>query len=444
MFSHAALPEHSHAPLRGARSRERPRCKIGADATKVCERSSKPAFQAGQMPREVDSSARPRYSQREIDKNSEEMNMINRNFGTRCGLQVAPLSIGGMRFPGDVVDAVALIRHAIDSGMRYIDTCRAYGESEFILSRALKDGYREKVFLSTKCSPWIRKIKDSDDGSADSVRRRIEEQMLRLDVDYLDFYQVWNVNNPEAWEIATRKGGMVDGIRKAMDEGIVKHTGFTTHEAPEKLVKYLDEADWCEILLVSYNMMKLDYAPALEAARKHAIGTIVMNPCGGGTLAESSPVLGDLAKEVGAASVADMAVRFVLSNPNVDTMLCGMSKPQDVDDSIASVGRGPFSEEQVARITAFFAQHSSKNVGFCTACKYCMPCPSGINIPAIMGAVYQDRFLGLKAGARQAYRWAGKVKADACVKCGECETKCTQQLKIMSDMGYAAAEYGSD
>ena len=368
--------------------------------------------------------------------------MIEKTFGKRCGCAVAPVSIGAMRFPGDANDAVALIRRAIDAGMVYIDTSRGYGESEWVLGRALQDGYREKVILSSKCSPWIKKVSGDDDTSAESTRRRIEETITRLGVDYLDFYQVWNVNNAEAWETATKKGGMVDGIRKAMDEGLVRHTGFTTHEKPENVVEYLRSADWCEILLVSYNLMNRSYAPVLEAAREHGIGTVVMNPVGGGKFAEESPVLTKLAREVGAASVADLAVRFVLSNPNVDTILCGMNKLSDVDDTIASAERPVFDADQLKAIDEFFEKFSRKNVGFCTACRYCMPCPTGINIPAIMGAIYEDKFLGLKQGAKRQYRWAGKVKADACIRCGQCEEKCTQSLKIMEEMAYAAGEYG--
>ncbi|MBT7162577.1 MAG: hypothetical protein HN904_07340 [Victivallales bacterium] len=367
-----------------------------------------------------------------------------RNFGQRSGLQVNPVSIGAMRLPEDCVDSVALIRHAIDLGMVYIDTSRGYGESEFKLGRALKDGYREKVILSSKCSPWIKNVRGDDDTSADSVRRRIEETMTRLDVDCLDFYQVWNINSREHWEEAIVKGGMVDGIRKAMAEGLVRHTGFTTHDSAENLLEYLPQADWCEAILVGYNMLHLSYGPVLDKARALGIATIVMNPIGGGKFAEQSEVLGRLAAEVGAVSVADLAARYVLSNPNVDTILCGINKPSDVDDTVASAERPAFTGDQMRRIRAFFDEEMSReNVSFCTACKYCMPCPTGINIPGIMGLVYEDRFLGLKESAKGSYRWQGKVRADACIQCGECEKKCTQNLPIIKEMEYAASEYGS-
>ena len=365
-------------------------------------------------------------------------NMDLRAFGKRSGLDVAPVSIGAMRLPDDCVDAVALIRHAIDSGLRYIDTSRGYGESEFKLGRALKDGYRERVILSSKCSPWNKKVRSDDDGSADSVRRRIEETMLRLDVDTLDFYQVWSINNRENWELATKKGGMVDGIRRAMDEGLVGHAGFTTHDSVDNLLGYLDEADWAEVILVSYNLLNRTYEPVLAKAREKGLGTIVMNPVGGGRFAEDSEVFLRGARELGVSSVADLAVRYVLSNPNVDTILCGMQASSDVDATVASAEKPPFSADQLDAVNTFIASLSREQVSFCTGCKYCMPCPAGINIPAIMNAVYEHRFLGLHESAKRTYKHATKdVGPDACTDCGACESKCTQSLKIRSELRYA-------
>ena len=118
-------------------------------------------------------------------------------FGKRCGFCVPTVNIGTMRLPEDHDEAVALIRHAIDSGMRYIDTSCGNVISLIKVGKALKDGYREKVILSTKCSPWITMVEETDDTSADCTRRRIEESMARLDVNYLDFYQVWNSDSRE-------------------------------------------------------------------------------------------------------------------------------------------------------------------------------------------------------------------------------------------------------
>jgi hypothetical protein len=141
--------------------------------------------------------------------------------------------------------------------------------------------------------------------------------------------------------------------------------------------------------------------------------------------------------------VADMAVRYVLANPNVDTIACGMTKKQDVDDSVASAERGPLTPEQVETVNEAMAELARDNVDFCTACGYCMPCPQGIKIPKLMGAIYEDRFLGLEKSARNSYNRGpdDEPKADACVQCGHCEDQCPNNLPIMEELAAAHEKY---
>ncbi len=374
--------------------------------------------------------------------------MEAREFGKRSGLQIPRVSIGAMRLPGDTRKAIGLIRHAIDSGMRYIDTSRGYGESEWILGRALKNGYRDRVLLSTKWSPWISKPDAGDDTSAPCLRRRLEESMQRLDVDRLDFYQAWNIDSREHYEQTTVPGGMLEGIMKAREDGLVDHIGFTTHDSIENLLGYIEETEWCEAILCSYNLLSRTYAPAIEAAHRKGIGTLVMNPVMAGQLTGSGTErgelatgnsLGRLAGELGAVSIADLAIRYVLSNPHVDSILCGISKPSDVDDTISSAGRPAFTPEQMDRIEGFIESISPEKTGFCTQCGYCKPCPEGINIPAVMSCIQKARYWGLKDGAQQSYEGIRGPKAEACARCGECEERCTQHLKITEEMAWAAS-----
>ena len=349
-----------------------------------------------------------------------------------------------MRLPKDVDHAVALLREAIDQGLRYIDTSRGYPESEWVLGLALRDGYRQKVILSTKWSPWIMMVDPRDDASSDCMRRRIEESMKRLNVDYLDYFQIWNIGCREHYDLAVAKGGMLDGILKAKEDGLLGHIGFTTHDSVENLLTYIEQADWCEILLTTYNMLNTQYAPVLEAAHAKGIGTVTMNPMGGGKLAEQSQTLMALAREVGAVSVADMAIRYVLSNPHIDTMLNGLSKPDDIKDSIASLDRGGFTASQIHRIDDFLKDIKTKVSAFCTACKYCMPCPEGIDIPAVLSCVQDMRYWGWHHSARARYEKLPGKKADACVQCGKCEKTCTQHLNIMQEMAYAVEMLAND
>jgi len=362
-------------------------------------------------------------------------------FGERSGFAIPFANIGAMRLPEDVDEAVTLIRHAIDSGMRYIDTARRYGDSEIKVGKALKDGYREKVILSSKWAPWVMRDEPVRDSSADFVRRKIDESLERLQVDYLDFYQLWSVQSRECWEQVTAKGGMLEGIFKAKDEGLVRHMGFTTHDSIENILSYIAEADWCEIMLFSYNLRSRGYAPAIEAAREKGIGTVIMNPVGGGTLAQPNPHLERLAREVDAASAPELALRWLISHGYIDGYLCGISKPSDVDEAVAAARRGPFTAEQMAHITAALDALDRGAEAFCTGCRYCLPCPEGIDIPAVMAVIAQQRYYDNPAAARAGYDALSPLPA-ACVECGACEEKCTQHLKIVAEMGYAAGAFG--
>ncbi|MHC4913887.1 MAG: aldo/keto reductase [Planctomycetota bacterium] len=365
------------------------------------------------------------------------------DFGKRSGLKVPRANIGGMRLPKDDDEAVELVRYALDRGMRYIDTCRGYGDSEIKIGKALKDGYRDKAILSSKWCPWIKMVEETDDASADCMRKRLEDSLKRLDVDVIDFYQIWNINNQENFEKATRPGGMLDGVRKAMDEGLVRHTGITTHDKVERLLEYLPELDWCEVILVSYNMLEVRYAPVIAKARELGMGTIVMNPVAGGRLVGDSPVLTELAGSVGARDVPDLALRWLLSNPALDTYISGISTKRDVDAAIAAAEAGPFEGEALEKVNDFVESHTRKSLDFCTGCDYCKPCPQEINIPAVMARIYEERFWGLREAAAERYRKIKGPHADACVACGECEAKCTQKLKIAEEMRYAAEHFGA-
>ncbi len=373
-------------------------------------------------------------------------------FGKRSGLYVYPVSIGAMRLPENDDDAVCLLRQAIDANMVYIDTSRGYEDSERKVGKALKDGYRKKAFLSTKWAPWIKKYAPDDDHSAECTYKRICESMERLDVESLDFYQIWNICSPECWQQAIQKGGMVDGIRRAIDEGLVGHIGFTTHDTPENISRYIDEADWCETILFTYNMFNPTYKEVLAKAHEKGIATVVMNPVSGGMFAEGSEILdGAVQNATGIEEPIEAAHRYLKGDENIDTIICGIAKPSDIMSTLANYQKLPLTADQRQAIETQMAKLTGKNLGFCTQCKYCMPCPAGINIPGMMQTVYYDKLLKVPDKAKQTYRWLTLpanedhcAPPSECTQCGKCEQKCTQKLDIIEQMKYLAKRYCND
>ncbi|MCK4999234.1 MAG: aldo/keto reductase [Anaerohalosphaera sp.] len=375
---------------------------------------------------------------------AKQMQLVD--LGKRSGLKVYPVSIGAMRLPEDDEQSTALLRQAIDANMVYIDTCRGYPDSERKVGLALKNGYREKVILSTKWSPWLRKIEEDDDASADCTYKRIIESLERLDVEYVDFYQVWNIYKPAHFEFATRKGGMVEGIIRAMDEGLVKHTGFTTHDTPRNVCRYIDRADWAEVVLFTYNMINPTYKELVEKAHDKGIGTIVMNPMGGGMFTEESPVINNAVKDsTGIESPIEAAHRYLSGDNNVDTIITGIAKPSDITSTIENYEKPTMTADQTAAVEQAMAEISKENMGFCTNCKYCLPCPAKIDIPAMMKVAYLARLLKVPAKAKAEYSWTVNpnnpdcsAAPDQCLQCGACELKCTQRLKVMQQLKYIA------
>ncbi len=353
----------------------------------------------------------------------------------RSGLNVSKLSIGAMRLPKDDGEAVAVIRRAIDLGCNYIDTSLGYGDSELKLAKALKDGYRERVYLSTKCSPWILK-EEGYTASADDARRKIDHQMKRLEVSYLDFYQVWSINDADGFGQATAPGGMVDGIRQAMKEGLVRHIATTTH-APLPVMHQIIDCGIFEAITVSYHLLFRELEEVIAHAHRADMGVIVMNPMGGGTLGADSPVIRGLVPEAGLDSKA-LALKFVLDHPEVTTAICGFERISDIEENVANEARPALTAEQRARLAAGIAKLEPEAKRFCTQCGYCMPCDQGVLIKNIFAHATNARLFGLLESSRKRYAgWQQEWKADHCSGCGKCEPKCTNHLPIREELAKA-------
>jgi len=350
----------------------------------------------------------------------------------KTGKKVSALGYGAMRLPfDDPEQSVALLRLGMDLGINYIDSAFVYGgegRSERYIGEAIKDR-RDQVFIATK-NPL-------EDETAEGWWRRLETSLERLQTDYIDFFKVVHALT---WEVYTRVYEPVlhQLALKARDQGMIRHLTFSSHDAPEGIIKLIDTGIF-DGMLVQYNLLDRRNEEAIAHAHEKGMGVEIMGPLGGGRLGLASERVRSLL--AGAASTPETALRFVLANPNVTIAFSGMGARRQVEENCAVASReGPLSEQESQAIAQALEENRRLADLYCTGCNYCMPCPQGVAIPDIFAAMNYYRVWGLTEHARQLYRALGpgpkqgKLNASACVECGECEEKCPQHIKIIEQL----------
>jgi len=363
-----------------------------------------------------------------------------RNFG---GLDWRPsaLGFGAMRLPylgGDTgrIDeplSIRMIRHAIDHGVNYVDSAYSYhkGNSEVAVGKALRDGYRERVKLATKMPTWLV-------NSTADMDRCLDQQLGKLQTDHVDFYLLHGLNK-DRWP-KIRDLGVFDWAEKVKEEGKIMHLGFSFHDDYKLFHRILEDSDHFTLCQIQYNYMDEDYqagTKGLKEAADKGLALVVMEPIKGGKLAVTPPPqvqrIWDGAKVK--RKPAEWALRWVWNHPEVSVVLSGMSEMYQVEENLIYADRSgpnvmePWELKLVSKVREAYGE-----LGFvgCTACRYCMPCPQGVEIPDILG-LYNEYYMSGQSGEIKK-KYQEKIRpegrADKCVACGRCEEQCPQHLPI--------------
>lgn len=357
-------------------------------------------------------------------------------------LEVSALGFGMMRLPilnGDEgqIDkekAFKMVRYAIDNGVNYIDTAYPYhkGNSEIFTAEVLKGGYRKKVLLATKMPVWL--VNEKDD-----FERLLNEQLNKLETNQIDCYLLHALSK-NSWEKVYNLG-VLDFLVKAKNEGKINKIGFSFHDEFHVFKDIIDAFDW-DFSQIQFNYLDEDEQAGLRGlkyAHSKGISIIVMEPLKGGKLAKEPP---EKVKDIWNSynvkrTPAEWALRYVLNFEEVSLLLSGMSTIEQVEENLKVINDAyPYSlnEEEIKLIEKVKETYKSLNQIGCTSCKYCMPCPFGVDIPRNF-SVYNSAFIyNDLEGSKKVYNnYINKEnRAENCKECGKCEDICPQKLPIRS------------
>ena len=363
-----------------------------------------------------------------------------RTFG-KLDWKPSALGFGAMRLPTidgdpakiDEAEATRMVRYAIDHGVNYVDTAYPYHreESERFVGRALQDGYRERVKLATKLPSWL--VKEPGD-----FDRYLNEQLEKLQTRHIDFYLLHSMNE-RSWP-QLRDLDVFRWAEGALADGRIRHLGFSFHDKLEVFQEVVDGYDHWDFCQIQYNYMDTDYqagTQGLKYAADKGLAVVVMEPIRGGRLANNIP---PAVQEIwDSAPVqrtpAEWALQWVWNQPEVSLLLSGMTTMQHVEENLASAKRsgvGILTGDELALYDEVRAVYEALCPIPCTDCKYCLPCPSGVNIPGVF-EIYNDLMAyGDENRAQMVYDVFMKEeeRANVCTECGECLEKCPQMIEI--------------
>lgn len=357
----------------------------------------------------------------------------------RKGNEISQLGFGCMRFTkkGNAFDfdkAEKEVMQAVRAGVNYFDTAYIYTGSEELMGKIFKkNGVREQIHIATKLPQYMLR-------SIDAVERTFREELKRLQTDYIDYYLMHMFTDIHEWE-NLRHIGIEDWIAGHLADGSIRNIGFSYHGDQDMFLKILDAYDW-DFCQIQYNYLD-EHSQAgrrgLEVAYKKGIPVIIMEPLRGGKLVNMLPKEAHeaIAKSDRGYTAAEWGLRWLWDQPGVTCVLSGMNSSEMVAENIRIASEmtvGQFTETDFQTIEEIRKAIRKKEKVGCTGCRYCMPCPKGVDIPGIFH-YYNLSSIEKKSTTRKEFARNMGLRKDSCmasqcIKCGKCEKHCPQHIAI--------------
>ena len=349
----------------------------------------------------------------------------------KTGLKVSRFGLGCMRYPSSTSEAVNMVRYALDHGTNYLDTAYVYGDSEITTGLALKDGYRSKAILVTKNPVWnIKKHADFE--------KYLDLQLKRLGTDYIDVYLLHNLSF-ENWEIVKRHDGFTF-LDKMVQKGKIRHKAFSFHGTLEAFKEVSDAYDW-EMAQIQLNILDEFQQAGVEGlkyASSKGMAVVIMEPLRGGHIINNVPAEAKRLIEAypEKRSLLEWSFRWLYDKPEATVIISGTNNIEQLKQNLAIFEKAECNvlsdsdKELITKIRA--AYEANAGIG-CTGCKYCMPCPSNVNIPEIFKIYNSYTLMKSHWVDREMYESnivPSGTGADQCIECGACMEHCPQGLDI--------------
>ncbi len=321
--------------------------------------------------------------------------------------------------------AVSTVHRAMETGINHYETARGYADSEEKLGRALKGFDRSRFILTTKITPKHYQ----------NYRKYIDESLHRLQVDYLDNFDVHGINNDEQLHYTLMKGGVLEAVRKAMSEGLIRHIGFSSHGPVEIILKTMETGEFESVNLHFYYFNQRNIA-AIKLAGRMDMGVLIISPTDKGGQLHKAPET--LRRIVYPYHPITINHRFCLSHPEVTTVTVGASHPDEFNPHLKAVEYdGALTTAELEILGRLDSQFQKLGNSLCTFCHKCLPCPEQINIPEVLRlrnlAVAFDMIEFGKYRYRMfenADHWFWGRKATFCTRCNDCLPLCPEKLNI--------------
>lgn len=365
------------------------------------------------------------------------------------GNAISTLAFGCMRFTKEngkinIEKAEEEILTAIELGVNYFDTAYIYNGSEETIGKIFeRNQCREKIYIADKLPHYMIK-------SASGLEKTFQEQLRRLRTTYIDFYLMHMLTDVKSWE-KLKSLGIEQWINEKKQCDQIRQIGFSYHGNTDMFCELIDAYDW-DFCMIQYNYLDENSQAGrrglLHASQK-GIPVMIMEPLRGGKLVSLLPEGAKklVAEHPSGRSAAEWAFRWLLNQPQVTTILSGMNSVEMVRENCRVASEacpGEFTEEDDAFIDRIKQEinHSMK-VG-CTGCGYCMPCPSGVDIPGAF-SFYNLIYSEGKKTARRGYMQCtifrkDPTSASLCIGCGKCEQHCPQGIEIRKELKKASGE----